>query len=162
MASPRAGLSLLYSQFFVKIPSPHASFAGQTVIVTGSNSGLGLEAANHLVRLNVDKLILAVRNTSKGEEAKTYIENKTGKKGVVEVWSLDLSSYPSVISFAERAATLPRIDVLLENAGISTDKFALSQDNELVLHSFLRKMLATMITIDPGLPLRPMSSRHSY
>ncbi len=148
--------------FFVKISSPHSSFARQTIIVTGSNLGLGLETANHLVRLSVDKLILAVRNTLKGEKAKTYIENKTGKKGVVEVCSLDLSSYPSFDSFVERAAIFLRINVFLENAGISTNKFPFSQDNGSVLHSFLQMMLATMITIDPGLLLQLMSSQNSY
>jgi NAD(P)-dependent dehydrogenase (short-subunit alcohol dehydrogenase family) len=34
------------------------NFSGQTVIVTGSNTGLGLKAARHLVRLNAEKVIL--------------------------------------------------------------------------------------------------------
>ncbi|ERF74162.1 hypothetical protein EPUS_09246 [Endocarpon pusillum Z07020] len=74
--SPRAGLSLLYSQFFVKLPIPIHSFSGQTIIVTGSNTGLGREAANHIVRLGVSKVILAVRKIRKGEDAKRYIEGQ--------------------------------------------------------------------------------------
>lgn len=86
----------LYSQFLVTPPKPTKSFAEQTVIVTGANTGLGLEAARHITRLNATKVILAVRNTSKGEAAKRSIEESTGRLGVVEVWPLDLSNYESV------------------------------------------------------------------
>ena len=110
---------------------PSTSFASQTVIVTGSNVGLGLEAAKHIVRLDAAKVILAVRTTSKGEAAKRDIEAATGSKGgVVEVWPLDLSSYASVKQFAAKAQGLDRVDVLLENAGISTNKFITTEDNE--------------------------------
>ncbi len=127
---PRAGLSLLYSQFFVKLPVPSKSFSGQTIIVTGSNTGLGREAAKYLVRLGASKVILAVRTVSKGEEAQRYIEKETAKTGVVEVWDLDLSSYASVKAFAHRAEGLDRLDAIIENAGISTHEFVLFEDNE--------------------------------
>ncbi|KAF7626495.1 hypothetical protein AFLA_013886 [Aspergillus flavus NRRL3357] len=45
----------------------------QTVIVTGSNTGLGLEAARHFYRLNCSRLILAVRTVTKGQTAKEEI-----------------------------------------------------------------------------------------
>ena len=125
-----AFLSLMYSQLFVTMPVPTQSFSGQTVIVTGSNAGLGKEAANHIVRLGAAKVILAVRTISKGEVAKKYIEEKTGRKGVVEVWSLDLSSYASVKAFVKRAETLERLDAVLENAGVLTETFILAEGNE--------------------------------
>jgi retinol dehydrogenase 12 len=123
-------VDLLKSQYRVSIPYPESSFEDQTIIVTGSNTGLGLEAARHAVRLNAAKVIIACRTVSKGEEAKKSIEESTQRTGVVEVWKLDLSSYASVKEFAVRANQLPRLDVLLENAGISTQKFELSEDNE--------------------------------
>jgi hypothetical protein len=58
---------------------------GATYIVTGSNIGLGLEAARHLVGLGSAKVILAVRNTQAGEAAKKDIEATTGKTGVAEL-----------------------------------------------------------------------------
>jgi retinol dehydrogenase 12 len=121
---------LLKSQYSVSIPYPETSFEGQTVIVTGSNTGLGLEAARHAVRLNAAKVIIACRTLSKGEAAKISIEESTEKTGVIEVWKLDLSSYASVKEFAAKANQLPRLDVLLENAGISTRKFVITEDNE--------------------------------
>ena len=122
--------NFLYTQLFVKLPYPTHSLSGQTVIVTGSNVGLGLEAARHFTRLGAAKVILAVRTVSKGEAAKESIESSTERKGVVEVWQLDLGSYESVKDFARRAEKLDRIDALVENAGIATDKFAMLEDNE--------------------------------
>ena len=46
------------------IPLPTTSFAGQTIIVTGSNTDLGLEAAWYFVRLDATRVILAVRRAS--------------------------------------------------------------------------------------------------
>lgn len=125
-------MGLFYSQLFVKPTYPTASFAGQTLIVTGSNTGLGKEAARHFVRLGASKVILAVRNTKAGKAAKSDIETSTNcSPSVLEVWALDLASYPSIKSFASRASQLPRLDVLLENAGIAGDgKFYLAENHE--------------------------------
>ncbi|KAK9457092.1 short chain dehydrogenase sol3 [Dipodascopsis uninucleata] len=112
--------NFLFSQLFVTPLTPATSFAEQTVIVTGSNTGLGKEAARHFAFLGAAKVILAVRNLKAGEEAKKDIEVTTKcDPAVIEVWQLDLSSYVSVKSFADRASNLPRLDVLLENAAIA-------------------------------------------
>ncbi|KAH8775489.1 short-chain dehydrogenase/reductase [Diaporthe sp. PMI_573] len=114
-------MSFFYSQLFVKPAYPTRMLNGQTVIVTGSNTGLGKEAARHFARLGAAKLILAVRNTKAGEAAKTDIEQTTQcAPGTVEVWPLDLGDYTSVKAFATRASReLERVDVLCENAGIA-------------------------------------------
>ncbi|KAK9366909.1 short-chain dehydrogenase/ reductase [Lipomyces kononenkoae] len=122
--------AVLYSQLFVTPKYPTASFKDQTIIVTGSNVGLGFEAARHFVRLYAEKVILAVRNIAAGEKAKQSIEESTGRSNVCEVWELDLSSYASVKAFAERAYKLDRIDVLLENAGINSTDFSLAEGHE--------------------------------
>ncbi|KAK2032057.1 short chain dehydrogenase [Colletotrichum zoysiae] len=113
-------VTFLRSQF-KKLPYPAEDCAGRTVIVTGSNVGLGLEAARHFVRLNAAKVILAVRSTEKGEAAKTNIELTTGRRDVLEVWPLDQLSFDSVKEFAARADQLPRLDYLLLNASIATN-----------------------------------------
>lgn len=120
----------LYTQLFVSLPYPTTDLSGQTIIVTGSNVGLGLEAARHSTRLNADKVILGVRNIEKGEAAKKSIEESTQRKGAVEVWQLDLSSYESTKQFAKRAEGLKRLDAIVENAGIATDKYSVSEGNE--------------------------------
>ncbi|KAJ3169193.1 hypothetical protein HDU88_000989 [Geranomyces variabilis] len=120
--------SFIYSQFFETPPVPTTDFSGQTIIVTGSNQGLGLEAARHFARLGAN-LILACRTLSKAEAAKADIEQATGNK-TIQVWELDLSRYDSVKAFAKRVQGLDRLDAIVENAGISTMKFAEAEGNE--------------------------------
>lgn len=125
-------MAFLYSQLFVKPPYPTTSLAGQTAIVTGSNVGLGKEAARHITRLGASKVILAVRNTTAGEEARKDIISTTKcSDSTVEVWKLDLGSYDSVKSFAKKAESeLERIDILLENAGIATGDYKKFEGHE--------------------------------
>lgn len=123
-------LEFIYSQFFEYLPYPKRSFSGQTIIVTGSNTGLGLEAARHFARLDAAKVILAVRSIPKGEAAQKSIETSTNRKGVVEVWNLDLGSYESVKGFAKKAEGLNRLDALVENAGVVKTVWSVQEDNE--------------------------------
>ncbi|CAG8955512.1 hypothetical protein HYFRA_00009464 [Hymenoscyphus fraxineus] len=97
----------------------------------GSNCGLGKESARHFARLGASKLILAVRNVKAGEDAKQDIQNTTRcSPDVIEVWPLDLASNASIKTFADRVSKLSRVDVLLENAGISTHSWELVQGFE--------------------------------
>ncbi|KAA8569094.1 hypothetical protein EYC84_000764 [Monilinia fructicola] len=106
-------------------------FTGQAIIVTGSNGGLGLEAAREFVRLDAQKVILAVRSLEKGQAARQSIIASTAcPDDVLEVWPLDLCSHTSVKEFARRANTLPRLDVLVSNAGIYVFDFAMVEGNE--------------------------------
>lgn len=120
----------LHSQLIFTPPKPTQKYTGQTIIVTGSNVGLGLEAARWFVKLDAKKVILAVRTIAKGEEAKDSIERSENRKGVVEVWPLDLSSYQSVKDCAKRAEGLERVDVIVENAGIVTYEWKMMEENE--------------------------------
>jgi NAD(P)-dependent dehydrogenase (short-subunit alcohol dehydrogenase family) len=102
------------------IPVPTTSYADHTIIVTGANGGLGLEAARHFARLGAARVILACRDTERGEAAKADIERSiTTSSTVIEVWSLDLCSFDSVRAFCRRAdKELERLDVLLANAAM--------------------------------------------
>lgn len=66
-------------------------------------------------------MIVACRSVDKGIQAKADIERSLPKasKGVVEVWPLDLASFDSVKEFCRRADKLPRLDAVVENAGIA-------------------------------------------
>lgn len=96
---------------------------GGTFIVTGSNVGLGFEAAKHFVQFGASKVILAVRSQQKGDEAKSSIESSTGVSNVAEVWLLDMSSYESILAFGKRVQGLERLDAIVENAGVAHDKW---------------------------------------
>lgn len=123
-------LELAYEKYWALPKYPVDDFKNQTIIVTGANVGLGFEAAKHFVRLGAEKVILAVRSVSKGEEARKAIEAATGRPGVAVVWELDLGSYQSVKGFADRANSLARIDAVVENAGIAVLEHDTLEDNE--------------------------------
>ncbi|OCK74910.1 retinol dehydrogenase 12 [Lepidopterella palustris CBS 459.81] len=111
-------MGFLYSQFFRTPPYPTGNFSGKTVIITGSNVGLGKEAARHYARLGAGKLILAVRSVDKGQAAKEDIVRTTGHQNT-HVWKLDMSDYGSVQAFTKRADTeLDRVDIFIANAGV--------------------------------------------
>lgn len=125
-------MSFFYSQLCVGLPYPEGSYVGKTIIITGSNVGLGKEAARHFVRMGASKMILAVRSMEKGANAKRDIEDTTKcASSVVEVWELDMADYRSVQEFSARAdAELDRVDVFIANAGIAPGKYAVAEDNE--------------------------------
>jgi retinol dehydrogenase-12 len=93
------------------------SLEGTTILITGGNIGLGFEAAKELVSHRPSTLILAVRDTAKGEVAKAAIlKESTGVN--VETWELDYDSYDSIIAFGARIQALGRLDYALLNAGL--------------------------------------------
>ncbi|KAL4862970.1 hypothetical protein BDV12DRAFT_178076 [Aspergillus spectabilis] len=150
MADPeRSYLSRFLSSQFSKLPYPTHSFKDAVILVTGGNTGLGLEAARHFVRLQAATVILAVRDVQKGKHAKESIEATTKIQGVVEVWPLDLEDVRSVQSLTAKASGLPRLDVVVANAGISTNKWALVGDVE---RSIQVNVLSTFLLILSVLP----------
>ncbi|MBS4729970.1 SDR family NAD(P)-dependent oxidoreductase [Mycobacterium sp. SM1] len=98
------------------------SFTGRSVIVTGASSGLGEVTACELARVGA-RVILAVRNTDKGEAAAERMRGPA--TGPVEVRQLDLQDLSSVRRFADGIDT---VDVLVNNAGIMATKYALTVD----------------------------------
>ncbi|KAM3083937.1 hypothetical protein ACMFMG_001955 [Clarireedia jacksonii] len=124
--------AFIYRQFIHYPPKPTASFAGQTVIVTGSSSGLGLEACRSMILLGAAQVIIACRNIEKGKSAALRIQSGTScSPSALQVWKLDLSSYTSVKEFSERVKrALPRLDVVIANAGILKTRFHKTEDDE--------------------------------
>ncbi|RYP75474.1 hypothetical protein DL771_002359 [Monosporascus sp. 5C6A] len=109
------------------LPYPTTDCTRKVVIVTGANSGLGLEAARNFVRLNVRKVILGCGDLSKGSAAKAAIkksEEKSADTGAtLEVWRVDMASFASAEEFCRRAAELERLDTIIANAGIQTAEY---------------------------------------
>ena len=91
--------------------------SGRVAIVTGSNTGLGYDTARVLAARGA-KVVMAVRDTAKGEAAAARIRGITPRADVT-VHKLDLGSLDSVrTASAELAAAYPRIDLLINNAGV--------------------------------------------
>jgi len=92
---------------------------GKVCIVTGSNTGIGKTTALGLARLGA-KVVMAVRDVAKGEAARQDIVKLTRNEDVV-VMPLDLADLGSVRAFAVAfAARFERLDVLVNNAGVTT------------------------------------------
>jgi len=91
--------------------------AGQTVVVTGANSGLGFEGAKAVAGAGAT-VVLACRRTDRGESAAARIHESVSDADL-DVRELDLADGESVRSFA--AAFLDAYDelhVLCNNAGV--------------------------------------------
>ena len=88
--------------------------SGRTAVVTGANSGLGLITAREFAR-NGANVVLACRNTTKGDEAAAAIL-QDAPSGAVDVRALDLAELSSVHSFADELDGT--IDLLVNNAGV--------------------------------------------
>jgi NAD(P)-dependent dehydrogenase (short-subunit alcohol dehydrogenase family) len=85
---------------------------GRVAVVTGANTGLGFETARRLAERGAS-VVLAVRDTEKGKLAAARMN------GDVSVQELDLTSLESVrAAAAGLRATHPRIDLLINNAGV--------------------------------------------
>ena len=91
--------------------------SGRLAIITGSNTGLGFDNARALAARGA-KVVMAVRDTAKGEAAAARIRELT-PGAQVTVQKLDLGSLTSVKeAAAEMAGACPRIDLLINNAGV--------------------------------------------
>jgi NAD(P)-dependent dehydrogenase (short-subunit alcohol dehydrogenase family) len=105
----------------IDIPSQ----TGRIAVITGANSGIGLEAARELARAGAH-VVLACRDTGKGDAAAQAI--RTAVPGAkLDVEALDLASLDSVRAFAGRYAR-ERLDLLINNAGVMAAPYAKTAD----------------------------------
>jgi NAD(P)-dependent dehydrogenase (short-subunit alcohol dehydrogenase family) len=103
------------------------NLTGKTIVVTGANSGIGLEAAKILANQGAH-VIMAVRNEQKGEDAVAAIKS-VNKNTIIEVMKLDLADLSSVRSFvAEFNEKFTKLDILINNAGIMTPPHGQTKD----------------------------------
>ncbi|XP_076024008.1 dehydrogenase/reductase SDR family member 13-like [Genypterus blacodes] len=113
------GLAYLFRHIVVKGKrcTSKAKLRGKTVIVTGSNTGIGKSTAVDLARRGA-RVILACRSKERGEAALEEVKRESGSEEVLFM-QLDLASLKSVRSFAESfLKTEPRLDILINNAGV--------------------------------------------
>ena len=123
--------------------------SGRTFVVTGANSGLGLVTAGQLVAHGAH-VVLACRNTDKGEQAAADIRAQGGP-GSTAVEELDLADLASVRKFAARLEG--PVDVLINNAGLmaipeqrTIDGFEMQFGTNVLGHVALAGLLLDRIT----------------
>ncbi|KAG6371262.1 short-chain dehydrogenase [Boletus reticuloceps] len=98
------------------------------LVVTGTNVGLGFEAAVHLAKLKPKRLLLTTRDEAKCKQAKQDVEQRSVTNNI-EAWPLELGSFDSVRKFADRIESegFP-INAFIANASIATFTYAKTQD----------------------------------
>jgi NAD(P)-dependent dehydrogenase (short-subunit alcohol dehydrogenase family) len=97
------------------------------VIITGPTSGIGKEIAVQLAALGAE-LILGCRDVGRGKQTADEIAQRTGANNCT-VMHVDTSSQQSIREFArEVRERLPRLDVLVNNAGINRARREMSID----------------------------------
>ncbi|GAA1305124.1 SDR family NAD(P)-dependent oxidoreductase [Saccharothrix xinjiangensis] len=132
---------------------------GRVAVITGANTGLGFETARRLAERGA-AVVLAVRDTEKGELAAARIN------GDVSVRELDLTSLESVrAAAAGLRATHPRIDLLINNAGVmytpkqtTRDGFEMQFGTNHLGHFALTGLLLDLMLPVPGSRVVTVSS----
>lgn len=140
------------------------SLAGKTALVTGANSGLGLETARVLARHGA-RVLLACRDRGKAERAEHEIRG-SGATGSLAHVQLDLGDLTSVAAAAEAVkADEPRLDLLLNNAGLmavdrarTADGFEMQFGVNHLGHFALTVRLLPLLLSTPGSRIVTMSS----
>ena len=137
---------------------------GRLAVVTGANTGLGFETARVLAARGAS-VVLAVRDTEKGKRAAARIAGAAPGADVM-VQPLDLASLDSIRAAAgELRARHPRIDLLINNAGVmlspkqtTSDGFELQFGTNHLGHFALTGLLLEQMLPVPGSRVVTVSS----
>ncbi|HZB31210.1 MAG TPA: SDR family NAD(P)-dependent oxidoreductase [Streptosporangiaceae bacterium] len=137
---------------------------GRLAVVTGANTGLGFETARLLATRDAS-VVLAVRDMDKGKRAADRIA-ETVPGANVTIQQLDLTSLESIrAAAAELLATHPKIDLLINNAGVmytpkqtTRDGFELQFGTNHLGHFALTGLLLERLLPVPGSRVVTVSS----
>jgi NAD(P)-dependent dehydrogenase (short-subunit alcohol dehydrogenase family) len=137
---------------------------GRTAVVTGANTGLGFETAAVLAARGATT-VLACRDVGKAEPAVERIRSTTPGAELAVV-RLDLGSLESVRTAAEElAGRYPRLDLLINNAGVAkppqprtADGFEAQLGTNHLGHFALTGLLLDRLLAGPGSRVVTVSS----
>jgi protochlorophyllide reductase len=136
--------------------------SGRTIVITGANSGLGLQTATVLASHGAT-VLLCCRDLHRGQEALGCVWSGAGADATLV--QLDLADLGSVRKAADavRAITGDRLDVLVNNAGVmaspprrTADGFELQIGTNHLGHAALTWLLAPALV--PGARVVTVSS----
>jgi len=100
---------------------------GKTVLITGANTGIGLETAVDLASRGA-RVVMACRSLERGRVALHQVQQRA-KSSNIALMKLDLSSMDSIDEFAEEFREKEtRLDILINNAGVMAVPNAKTKD----------------------------------
>jgi NAD(P)-dependent dehydrogenase (short-subunit alcohol dehydrogenase family) len=144
---------------------PMADMHGKVVVITGATSGIGWIAAEKLARMGA-RLVLIARNRSRGDATLARLR-EAGPGAAHTVHYADLSSIAEMKRVAgEIAASEPRVDVLINNAGalfssrqVTTDGLEMTFATNHMSYFVVTNGLAEPLRATPGARVVNTSSR---
>ncbi|XP_053619073.1 retinol dehydrogenase 12-like [Plodia interpunctella] len=127
----------------------------KVALITGGNSGIGLETARDLARRGA-RVIIASRNDKKSKEAVEDIIATTGNHNV-EYKHLDLSKFTNVRKVAEDInKSVGRLDILVNNAGCGIGGGVTEDGIDNIMQiNYLGPFLLTNLLMDKLIESRP-------
>lgn len=145
---------------------------GKTIVITGvTPNGLGLYTAKTFALHSPGLLILAARSQSTLDDAVTEIKNVAPACAIKTVL-LDLCSIKRVRTAAEVLnswADVPKIDILINNAGIMSTPWGLSEDGieqqfatNHIGHFLFTNLIMDKIIAAKGRVVSVSSGAHNY
>jgi NAD(P)-dependent dehydrogenase (short-subunit alcohol dehydrogenase family) len=146
-----------------------ADLSGRVAVVTGANTGLGLETARELAAKH-GTVVLAVRDLGKGEKARADITAGVPDADV-SVQALDLASLDSIrTASSDLHERFDAIDLLVNNAGVmftpkstTADGFELQLGvNHLGHFALTGLLLDLMLAVDGSRIVTVSSGAHKF
>ncbi|XP_061777953.1 retinol dehydrogenase 12 isoform X2 [Nerophis ophidion] len=134
---------------------------GQTVIITGANTGIGKETARDLAARGA-RIIMACRDLERAEEARLEILEDSGNDNVV-IRKLDLSDSRSIRAFAELINKEEKqVNILINNAGIMMCPYSNTADGFEMQLGVNHLVVASVAHTWTGIRLEDLNSERSY
>ncbi|KAH6676859.1 hypothetical protein F5X68DRAFT_245850 [Plectosphaerella plurivora] len=103
--------------------------SGKVVLITGGNTGLGLETILQLSKHNPVHIYLAAGLEAKAKDAIAQVQDKVPRAPPISFIPLDLGSFLSIKAAAATfRVSSDRLDVLINNAGIMATPEGLTEE----------------------------------
>ena len=137
----------------------------KTIVVTGANSGIGMETVHQLAIMGAKRVVLLCRDQKRGDQANFDIRMKLstqppwehGNDTELLVYQCDLSDFASVRTAVKKLKKkFDRVDVLINNAGVvmgthtkSKDGYEMTMQANHLGHFLLTQLLIREKLLDP-------------